>query len=312
LLRSHFVKKFLIVVSFLIPISLLVYLTYKERQILFTYHWHIYWPSIFAAFCMMIFTFIVVVSVWIAQMRAIGSQMPVIVHINNYVATHLARRLPGPFWYIAGRGYLYRQQGESIRAVTVVSSLELLLLTMSGFLFVFLLLLGSKVEWFHQNYWWLWGVLLISASFAHPVTIRWILKRIGKVKAPQISYLQLCSWLLAYLIAWASSGLMFYLLLHALTGLDQQYMLYAIQSWTLVGSLSNLVLFLPSNFGLTELGLSLSMTQILPSSVAVVTALAVRIVVTIFDLIVAGTWFAGLSIKQSLLQRGIDKEQTHK
>jgi fatty acid desaturase len=146
---------------------------------------------------------------------------------------------------------------------------------------------------------YLWALIAtvgIGALLVQPRSSRWLLQKVGKVEAPQLRYSQLMFWLFFYIIAWIGSGLIFYLLAYAFTGLGSEHLPYAIGAWALVGALSTLVFFLPSNFGFTEIGLTLLMAAVMPMPVAVVLALTVRVTLTAFDLLAVGLWFGGGAI----------------
>ena len=64
---------------------------------------------------------------------------------------------------------------------------------------------------------------------------------------------------------------------------------YIIGSWTAVGTLSVLVFFLPTNLGFTEIGLSLLLVQVLPSSLAAIITVASRVLILLYEIM--GTSF---------------------
>lgn len=302
-LLHSFRVKILALVAMLPALGILGYLVYREREILWTYEWRINWLSLTLAFLAMLGTMFIVALTWILEMRAVGSKLPVSIHLSHYVTSHLMRRLPGTVWYIVGRGYLYRQQGESARLITVVSSLELVLLTLGAAL-VALMLWAIGFRNVPGGYLWaLIATILIGALVVQPTLVNWILQRVGNVTTPQLHYRQLFTWLLLYVLAWFSSGMIFYLLSHAFFGLGQEYVLYAISVWALIGALSSLVIFLPSNFGFTEIGIALLMSVVMPTSVAAMLALVTRITLTVFDLLSAGLWFGGKTLWQKVSTR---------
>lgn len=273
-------------------------LIYRGRESLLTYDWQVNWVAVLLAFGILIVTFVIVAFTWIAEMRALGSKLPIPVHLNHYIVSHLIRRLPGTIWYIAGRGYLYQQQGESARLVAVASSLELVLLSVSAAV-VALLLWGTYLQRLPGNSLWLIaGIIGVGLILVQPRINRWLLRRIGKVDAPMLHYRQIISWLFSYMIAWIGSGLIFYLIAYAFTGLGSEHMLYTIGAWALVGALSVLVFFLPSNFGFTEIGLTVLMSVVMPTSVAAALVLIARVVLTSFDLLAVGLWLSFEAIRR--------------
>lgn len=273
-------------------LSILGILVYQGRESLLTYDWQVNWVAILLAFGILIATFIIVTYTWIAEMRALGSTLPTQVHLNHYIVSHLIRRLPGTIWYIAGRSYLYRQQGESARLVAVVSSLELVLLTIAAAI-VALLLWGAGFQQLPGgSHWMIVGMIGVGLLLVQPRISRWFLRRVGKVDTPMLHYRQIIPWLFSYIIAWLGSGLIFYLIAYAFTGLGSEHMLYTIGAWALVGALSVVVFFLPSNFGFTEIGLTVLMSAVMPIPVAAALTLIARMVLTVFDLLVVGLWLS--------------------
>ncbi len=299
LLRS-FRSRILAVVAMLPTLGILGYLVYREREILWAYEWRINWLSLALAFVAMLGTMMIVALTWILEIRSVGSRLPISIHLNHYVASHLMRRLPGTVWYIVGRGYLYQRQGESAKLVAVVSSLEFVLLTLGGAL-VALMLWGIGFHNASGGYLWaLIAAIVLGALIVQPTSTNWILQRVGNIATPQLRYRQLFTWLMLYILAWFGSGLVFYLLSHAFFSLGPEHMLYAIGIWALIGALSSLVFFLPSNFGFTEIGIALLMSAVMPTSVAAMLALVTRITLTIFDLLTAGLWFGSEAIWQKV------------
>lgn len=294
--------KWITLLSVAVTFVLLGLVIYRGRDVWLGYEWRVDWYAIVAAFAAMILTFAIVASVWVAQMRAVGSALPASIHINYYVVSHLIRRLPGTIWYIAGRSYLYRQQGESGRLIAVVSSLEMILLTIGATLVV-LMLWGTGFQQLPGGYLPVFAaVVLIGALLVQPSSSRWLIRRFGKVSSPSLSYGQLVAWLTLYVAAWFASGMVFYLLAYAFTGLGREHLPYAIGVWAFVGALSTFVFFLPSNFGITEIGITLLMSTVMPASVAAVLALLVRISMTVFDLLAVGIWFGAIALWRAVFR----------
>lgn len=288
--RGNVTRTLAVIAMMTLTIGVLGLLLYKERDALLSYEWQINWFAVLAAFGVMGIALAVAALTWTLAMRAAGSSVPFATHMNYYVISHLARRLPGTIWYVAGRNLLYKQHGESARLVTVVSSLEMVLLTIGGAIVAFIFW-GQGLDRLPSGYLVAMGIAIaLGVLIAQPAVIHWGLRRLGVSGVPQLRYRQLTTWLLLYIFVWLNSGMIFYLLVYAFAGLEPQYMAFAIGSWALVGTLSAVVFFLPSNFGLSEIGISLLLSNVMPSSVAVIVALAVRLALTVFDLFAVGLW----------------------
>ena len=121
-----------------------------------------------------------------------------------------------------------------------------------------------------------------------PRVIQALLTRIGLVDAPLIPYGRLIRWLFLYWALWLTGGTILFLVADAVYPLSLSDFPYVLGSFTLVGTLSVLIFFLPSNFGFTEVGLSLLLSAIMPSSIAVLVAVLNRVLLLIFELIGLG------------------------
>jgi hypothetical protein len=268
--------------------AILAALLYSEREVLLTYDWDLKWSNLLTAMVVLIAGMFLAAYVWGDIMRTLGSGVSMGLHIRYYALSQLARRLPGTVWYVAGRGYLYRQHGDPVRLITTASGLELVINVVSGALLT-LALTGVVLADLPRYYIFGLGAALVAGLGAmHPRVIQALLTRIGLHDVPLIPYGRLVRWLCFYLILWLVGGVVLYLVADAVYPLPLSNLPYLTGSFSLVGTLSVLVFFLPSNFGFTEVGLSLLMSAIMPSSFAVLIAVLNRILLMIFELIGLG------------------------
>jgi hypothetical protein len=63
---------------------------------------------------------------------------------------------------------------------------------------------------------------------------------------------------------------------------------WIIGSWTVAGTASMLVTFLPTNLGITEVSLTALLSQMLPAGLAALVAVSARVLTTVLDLLVGG------------------------
>src|SRR5690606_11910342 len=99
---------------------------------------------------------------------------------------------------------------------------------------------------------------------------------------------RLLRWVVGYVLIWVIGGLILYAAIAALLPVTWDRLGYVIGVWSLMGVLSVTVLLLPSNLGFTEVGLSLLLARILPSSFAVFVAVFVRLLVLAFEIVGVG------------------------
>jgi len=85
---------------------------------------------------------------------------------------------------------------------------------------------------------------------------------------------------------WIMGGVSLFFIGNAIIPISLSNLGYVIGVWSLVGVLSFVLFFLPTNLGFNEIGFSLLLAQIVPSPIAVLIAVASRICTTIFDLVI--------------------------
>ena len=279
------IKWVLAVGVLLLSTSILAYFIYRERDVLLNHEWTIEWGFIVAAFCLMMVALALPSYVWTNLMHTMGNELSSVEHVRAYFITHVARRLPGTIWYLLGRNYLYKQQGESMRLVTVASSMEFVIGVSSG---AFVSLLFARFIWteLSQIYLlFLLAALILGLLATHPRTINWGMVRMRLATMPQIRYRTIIVWFLIYAVIWVLGGIILFLTANAITDVSTADLSYMIASWCLVGTMSYLVFFLPTNLGITEVGLSFLLSAIMPSSMAVLVAVFSRLLLMAFEII---------------------------
>ncbi len=286
----------------LAALSVLAFLLYRERAalqtMLQTVNLRQAWRPLLLAQALMLAGLTLAALVWAGIMRALGSPLARVRHISIYAASHLGRYLPGTVWYVVGRSALYRRHGESARLVTLASGLELAISVMAGALVALALLapaaargVGRGLEQAARQPAYTVALAVAVAggvALLHPRTVRWLLARLKLGAVPPLPLPATAGWLALYALIWVLGGAIVYLVARLLAGAGPDQFAYLLLAWTLVGTLSVVVFFLPSNFGLTEVGLSLLLSAIMPSSVAVLVAVATRVVMLLVTAVGCG------------------------
>jgi hypothetical protein len=226
--------------------------------------------------------------VWGNIMRALGSRLALVEHVHVYATTYLSRYLPGTIWYVVGRSAFYRMEGETARAATVGSAIELLLSTIAGALVALTLGLMTATQTPTATLPVLVLAIGCGALLLHPRVLAWLVQRLRLPPVPPLPLRSLSKWLLVDLFAWFVGGVIFWLIANEVAGVPLDAFAYTTFAWSLMGTLAVLVFFLPSNFGLTEVGLSLLLSPLMPSSLAVVVAVLTRVLLTLFAVIACG------------------------
>jgi len=131
--------------------------------------------------------------------------------------------------------------------------------------------------------WIIAGVLLGSIGLLHPRVLGYLLHRLGG-DVHSIRYRDLILWIGLYLVVWVFGGLLLFMICNILVPTPVQNLGYMVGSWTLVGLLGYLFFFSPSNLGISEVGFSLLLTNIMPAPVAVVVSLTIRLLIFLFEI----------------------------
>lgn len=289
--------------SVAVALGILGLLVYRERDAFSQVNWRWDWPPLLGAFGLLLLGLLLMALVWAWLIRELGSNLPLARHFRYYVISHLGRRLPGTLWYVAGRSYFYAQEGESVRLVAAGSALELVLATVAGAL-VTLALWGMAATSLPSLYLgMLLAVTALGIVLVHPRVLRYLLRRMDQ-KIPQtVNYGQIVLWLAVYAVVWLLGGVMFYALAYSIMQLSSEHMLYVVFCWTLVGTLSTFIVFLPTNFGFTEIGLSVLLSAVMPSSLAVLVAVLSRVLIMAFEIAAAAAVMGGVALAARLNAR---------
>jgi len=283
LAQKSWTQVLLAVLTFGLSAGILGVLVYRQREVLFTHEWHFRWGPALASFGLFGLDLAVVALIWASMMNAMGGRASLRKHIRYYSLSHLTRRLPGTVWYVASRTYWYKKEGVRARLTSVASGVELVVANLSGIV-VSLVFILPVIARYRIGYWGLIGAFAGGVVLLHPRVMRWMARRM-RLEMPALHYRQIALWMAAYILAWMLGGAVLYTFANALTVVPVAQLPFLIGSWSLAGIISVLVFFLPSNMGISEVGLSLLLSQIMPSPIAVVVVVLARISFLLYEIV---------------------------
>ena len=221
--------------------------------------------------------------VWVAIIQKLGGRTDILNHFRIFCLANAARRLPGTLWYVGGRAVLYRQSDIPAKTVVIASGIEVVVIWCSGILAALPLVFVTRPE-----YVWPWSVAALGLLVAilNPRVLRWALLRASPEWQPGRSgLLHVYMWILGDAVGWFVGGLFLFAILTVYQSLPLTAIPVTIGAWTIAGTISMLVFFLPSNFGITEVTLVALLSGLVPTAVAVLAALSARILATLLDLV---------------------------
>ena len=267
----------------LVALTFLLVLAYQERAVLLSHPWQFRWPYLITSFVLFLVALVLAALIWADLMHRLGSKLSLHHHVRYFCISQLARRLPGTIWYVVGRSYLYKREGELTRLVSLASGIELVVMLLAGILAS----VAMATQWLvalPMGY--LYGLFFLLPVFIlllHPRTVTWSLRRISLDDAPLLHFSSVLRWVVGYIAIWLLGGLIFYLALNVVLVLPLVHLPFVIGIWCFVGVSSIAVFFLPTNLGFSELGLSLLLSTILPLSISVSVAILTRILLLVFE-----------------------------
>lgn len=288
-LQRRSVKIIFSVFAILFAVAVLGLLLFRERDALINYAWKFQPWALIASFLVYFIDLLLVVWIWGMIMRSLGSKVGFWQHFRSFSIANIAKRLPGTVWYVVWRGDLYKQDGLSIKATTLASGVEIAVSIFGGVLATIIFAVPILVK-YPAGISVLVALVIICLIFLHPRMLGKILKLMG-TDIQLFNYRLILGWIGLYFIVWVIGGIILFLISNIVYPIGLEYLGYIIGCWSLVGISSYLLYFMPSNMGFNEIGISLLLSAIMPSSFAVIVAVISRAALLIYEIIMAvGSW----------------------
>lgn len=228
---------------------------------------------------------------WALIMARLGGRAGFATHVRIFCLANAAKRLPGTVWYIGGRAALYDRIGIPARVVVTASAIEGALIWLSSLAISIPFLMA-----FLPDRGWVWfGGGLLLVGLLNPWALRWLLNRAMRGSAlPSISWARVYGWLAVYGAGWAVGGVLLFTILRMFHTPSVGHLPMVIGGWAIAGTASMLTFFLPSGFGVTEVTLTVLLSQIAPMGAVVLTAVGARLITTVLDMIFGGLAYLSL------------------
>jgi glycosyltransferase 2 family protein len=274
--------------SLSITLGLLGYLIYRQRDLLISYRWQIRPGALLLAILFYFLGVLYASFLWGMILNHLHGRISFIRHFRNFCLSNLAKRIPGTVWYVAGRAALYSQDGVDAKLTSTASAMELALIQMSGVI-ISLLFSLSILARYQVPIWVMLLAFLGALALIQPRVISWFLRKL-KVEASAFRFQDILRWTLAYLLLWPLGASVLFETANMIYPVPINLFGYFLGCWALIALLSLLVFFLPSNLGVTELGLSLLLARVIPPPVAIATAILGRVLMTLLDIVFAAVW----------------------
>jgi len=223
--------------------------------------------------------------IWATIMRSFEPSVSWWAHLEVYGATLAARRLPGTLWYVGGRFTRYQKLGIARSVVALASSMEMV----AYFIAALLLTLGWW-PWGQQGGWeWvgLSGLALMSLLAIHPAVLAWGMAYLQRPLQRRPLWRETLLWVGLSTSIWVLGGATLIELLSVFQPLTLAEQRWVMGAWMIAGLAGLLTIFLPSAFGIAELGLTVLISTQLPAQIVILALVLYRLITTALDVLVS-------------------------
>ena len=292
LMQSKLARRLIYAVLLLAGAAFLAVSVYGNWNELRDQNWQVDWRFIALALLLYPAGMLPTVAAWHNLLHAMQQPFPFRTNLRLYSLSSLPRHIPGLVMFVASRSMLYGEVGVSSAISVAATALETVLLAATGFVASLLLLLSRSQAL--QNFQAIRyagpvaALLLLLALAAIPFAHRSLQKRLEKAGRRQIPPLDrnrlgiALAWMFA---AWAGGGLILFSLANALQPVGWALLPAAIGTWGAAGAVSLTVGIGIQGLGIREVTVSALLSLFLPPLLAVVLAIAFRLVLTAGEVI---------------------------
>lgn len=261
---------------------------YSNWDEISAFHWDVDYLKLFGSLSLLTLSSMMLAFGWYVILRILNTIVNPVQSMRIYMASQLARYIPGKIFMFIGRIIMAEQMGVTKTLSSISILFEALFSTSGAFLAMLILYsLSSRIEINWLNPLKTAIILALVLIFLNPKLIRHVVnktyrisnKRDPDVPLPQLKFYKitlLCSY---YILMWVLIGLSFYFLVESLIGnLVNSTLIFDLScifllAW-LVGFLSYVT---PGGIGVREAALALSLKAFIPLYFVSIIALVSRL-----------------------------------
>ncbi len=271
------------VLFLLITLGVIAQILLSNWDTLATFPWQL--RPIWLLAILLFFLIDLLVATWAWHLLVVG-----LANYNNFRRSakicwyaNLARRIPTPVWYIAGRAVMYEQVGVSKLTISLLSTLELIFFFLSGLITTLLTLpfwvIPPQLRTGANQGWLLLPLFILSLLLVHPRVLAALWRRLRPGTALQpLRWQTTITWLGCYMLAWVLGAFVLFSAINLLTPLPLSKLIPIIGIWSLAGSISLAGSLTISLIGVREISLTLLLAILIPAPVALIVAILMRLI----------------------------------
>jgi uncharacterized membrane protein YbhN (UPF0104 family) len=270
----------------LFTFSVLFYLVYSRWDSLKSFDWQINWGYALLSIPVYLINLLLLTLIWVRIVNLIGVNVKYFTHLKYYCISQLMKRLPGTVWYVPFRARMYADEGVSMPQVALTSGIEFAVFISGTLVTVAIFSVPILREYSYSLLVSLFFLSLVLI-FLYPKSQEWLLNKIG-ISINNYPKRLFYSLIIQSFITRVLSGIILFLFCASITSIPLNDMGYIIGVHAITGLLSSMLFFSPNNFGFSEMTISVLLSQIMPSSLAVLVALINRFAILVYELVFAG------------------------
>ena len=281
-------QRFVAIPVLALSVGFLGYKAWTSWEALKAYQWQIRYIYLIPSFLLFLVQLAAATLGWQSIMSRLVTPVSFRSHLKVYGYTNLMRRIPaGAVWMIAGRAYSYKEQNIAVRASFLGSLMELVIIILTGLPLAALAGWGIGVLSPTVGITAAGSILALGLILLHPAVLRRLFRLVRHELPPsRLTYRHTLTWALIYALTWAISGAAFFVVACLFAELGWKSLLPLTGVWILSNLISYLTLFSPSGLGIKETSLAFLLGLSLPDPLPLIIALAIRLLWTVYDVIV--------------------------
>ena len=231
--------------------------------------------------------------IWHLLTRTVQVEIPFPKAMAAWFYSQLGKYIPGKIFLYLGRLHFYAREGRPAGPVTLAFGVEFVGNLAAAVFTVLVAGLTLDVPGFDRYRWLLLAALVALLVGLHPKPLGWLIAGAARLLRRRpfpvtLTYPQLLRYLGLYVLNWLVFGGTLFVFIRSFYLVDPSSILYLTGAFSLAGMIGILAFFTPSGLGVREGVLALFLNQVMPTSVAIVAAVASRIWLTVVELASAG------------------------
>jgi len=286
-LRKSWYSRVLLV----IVLAAVIWVVWKNVSEISSYSFELKYSYLIAGSIVILINYLFCFLIWHWLTASFGLHVPIFKAARGWFLSYLGKYVPGKIALLLVRMDAY--EGYSSKKVAVATMVEYIVALVAACLVVLVSMLFSPeivpdyVRWVAVL-----GTVLLLGILYPPVlknTVNLILKVIGKAPLEEIpTFSKILLLVGTYIIATLIAGFALFLILNSLSAVSFKYYIVITGVYGIAGLAGLAAFFAPSGIGVREGVLFLILPAFIPEPAVIVGAIAIRLLTTVIELLLAG------------------------